>query len=380
MEGFSIEKRALTLRILRRTKKTLALLLPDESTSRLDELCENVDGAASIEDVEQLLGGGNSKVAQAFLSVMDDAERTALESDESPDQIEGFVSHLKAFVLPNVEIDHLRQQVVQFVQELPRSASLALPQKRRPARPKRDAPPAPKESAPDEKNKTKKKKQVVRKQERRPAEGPETLAVEATTTTKRAKPDAGLAPAAVAPSPEPELAHILRSAEEEFEDIRALMTQDKPVAEASATIPLFVNFREVAEHAEHDLLEEVIEECLVDAAVPIGSVETLGTLQSWRRIAIRCCQIAGLFARLRPKTRTVGVRMEDRYAELVRSHVDHGVLSFTQAARYDRVGQFLIMGKRLQTFLNVLDRTFGKQKIPKIIKLQPLNQAEEAEI
>lgn len=114
---------------------------------------------------------------------------------------------------------------------------------------------------------------------------------------------------------------------------------------------------------------QLLQLCLCDGheQQDVRSLEAVGTLQSWQRIAVRACRIAGVFGHLRAGNKNT-LRIEERYAELVATAQLASAFHFSHAAKYDRLGQFLLRypdflyQRKFVTLADWLERISGKNK------------------
>ena len=80
--------------------------------------------------------------------------------------------------------------------------------------------------------------------------------------------------------------------------------------------------------------------CCLQEPEPVDQIERWGDLLRCRRVAKRAFEIAGLFAFLRSRDSVGGMTITARYKYAIKDM--EKVFSFSHAARYDRLGRFLL--------------------------------------
>jgi hypothetical protein len=140
----------------------------------------------------------------------------------------------------------------------------------------------------------------------------------------------------------------LREAEEEFDEVRRIMVNPGPIVLEGTASFQNVDLQAITTQVrDGELNAQLLRLCLCDGhhqdVAPLRSLEATGVLQSWQRIATRACRIAGVFEHLRTAKRgNNSLRIEERYAQLVAATKLESAFHFSHAAKYDRLGQFLL--------------------------------------
>jgi hypothetical protein len=324
--------------ILLRTRSVVQALPPDIGGAAVDALADldQFYDAGSFEDVLNKLGE-NTLVGQILVSVTDESERRQLDlySRQRRGQQQELI--LK-------EVKFLVQRVQELVKELPAAENpivgqvLALSvavdeeeddeagtgeqeslteEKKKKKERKKDRsarkPQAEKKKAKAEKKKPKKQKNVVA-----------VAAEEENVIVIEEKVQPGLL--------EHDVLSQLKDAELEFAEIQKIANGKGGVA---LNIPP-ENLPNVGQLISSAVLDNIL--CLCEQEVGLNTAEARMSITVWWRTVKRACQIHGIFELLRGQKSKEQKTLTDRYAFLVKEQV---VMSFRQAARYDRLGKFL---------------------------------------
>lgn len=396
----------LLLRVLERARKALEVLPlaspeVESGVAKLKALCDNGERkivVSSLAGVMRALGGKQSVAARVFMSVMDDDEKRELEalsqeatkrakngsrlgattraSTDGFDRVTSFVEELRQIGVPKRLLSDVQVRTARFLASVLREPPLATLE-------------ASKTTAKtEERGKGTVKKRMTttsgalfveakKGRQKRSREEPED---EANGKNKDGQESNGEKMSKVAKPVEvdPEIVTLqrrLRDAEEEFETVRGIMTNPDPVVleghgQQQCAFPM-VDLKAISVESRDCVLNaQLLHFCLCDdVAAPLRSLESIGKLQSWQRVAVRACRIVGIFERLRAQKGegNEGLRLEQRYAELIATSKLDSAFHFKHAAKYDRLGQFLLRypdflyQRQLVTLADWLERIGGKK-------------------
>ena len=165
---------------------------------------------------------------------------------------------------------------------------------------------------------------------------------------------------------------LLEKAERDVALVHTMLaeaTQNSLVLKLGNVATLNSNLASVAKGAALALNKEGLLRCLreqdSDADVDVDQlqIERWGVLLRWRRIVNRAFEIRGLFNFLRSDQSKGGKKMPNRYKFAIKDFDEGEVFSFVQAARYDRLGKFLLQYPRFADQMQLVSMSDWIQKV-----------------
>jgi hypothetical protein len=341
-----------------------------DAAAALSDL-DSFANAGSLKDIFEKLGGEDTLAAQMFVSVTDEPDLRLLESFAKRRQ--------KELILKQVHV------LVQHVQELAKQLSaddsligqvLALSVDAVEGEDDDEAGTGEQESGTEEKKKKNQKPKrvekksaakppvAVEKKRSRGAANPPMTVVEKEKKKKeqpkkkKTKEVAAVAPAAAAGSiVAPAAAAAAEEAALVEEEVSAAMCKEnvirllveaeqefakvQEIAQGRGGVPLNVP-PETPPNVEQLIRVATLDNvaCLHEQPIGLNTVEAHASLQAWFRTCKRACQVHGVFELLRADKMNFRTLCE-RYNHVIQGQQAGVWLSFTQAAKYDRLGKFL---------------------------------------
>jgi hypothetical protein len=325
--------------LLLRTRSVVQALPPDVGGAAVDDLADldQFYDAGSFEDVLNKLGE-NTLAGRILVSVTDESERRQLDLYSRQRQGQQQELILK-------EVNFLVQRAQELVKELPAAENPIVGQVLAikvvfEEEEDDEAGTGEQESLTEEKKKKKKKD----KKRGRSAAKPQ-AEKKKTKAEKKKKPKKQKNVVAIAAEEENVieekvqpglLEHDVLS---QFKEAELEFAEIQKIADGKGGVALNIlpeNLPNVGQLISSAVLDNIV--CLCEQEVSLNTAEARMSITVWWRTVKRACQIHGIFELLRGQKSKEQKTLTERYASLVKEQV---VMSFRQAARYDRLGKFL---------------------------------------